>query len=130
MRCEAPAMAYLGGSLESGAERGRRLVVTDRARDAIGCLCRAGGPQVLVVAWPVSVAYLPAARFSFGEFDVIIGHIAGCPVCADVRQLGLFADWHAVLDLAESRSWRERPLLRLRSAACGERQQVAPHPGW
>ncbi len=54
------------------------------------------------------------------EFDVIIGHIAGCPVYADVRQLGFFADRPLALDLAESVRWRERPLLRLRSASCGD----------
>jgi hypothetical protein len=57
--------------LDSSAERGR-LVITDRARDAIGYLCRAGGPQALVVAWPDGVAHLPVAMFSPSEFDVII----------------------------------------------------------
>jgi uncharacterized protein (DUF779 family) len=122
-------MEYLGGSLECVAERGARLVVTDRARDAIRCLCRAGGLQALVVAWPVDVTCLPVAMFSPSEFDVILGHIAGCPVYADVRQLGSFADRHAVLDVAESMRWRERPLLRLRSAPCGGSHRVAPR-GW
>jgi hypothetical protein len=120
-------MKYLGSSLVSGAERGR-LVVTGRARDAIGYLCRAGGPQALVVAWPAGVACLPVAMFSRSEFDVIITHVACCPVYADVRQLGVFADRHAVLDVAESMRWRERPLLRLR-AACGDGHRVAPHTG-
>lgn len=113
MRCRA-AMEYLDSTLDS--DHGARIVVSDRARDAIRCLCRADGPQALVVAWPGGVAYLPAAMFSRSEFDVILGHIARCPVYADVRQLGAFADRHAVLDLAESMEWRERPLLRLRSA--------------
>src|SRR2546430_5129559 len=128
MRCEAPAMAYLGGSLDCGAERGGRLVVTDRARDAIRCLCRASGPQALVVAWP-AVTCLPVARFSPSEFDVILGHLAGCPVYADVRQLGSFADTPAVLDLAEPMRWPERPLLRLRSAPCGDSARAAPQAG-
>jgi hypothetical protein len=101
------------------------MAVTDRARDAMRCLCHAGGPQALVVTWPAGAAYLPVALFSRGEFDVIIGHIARCPVYADVRQLGFFADRHVVLDVAESMSWRERPLLRLRSV-CGDSQRVAP----
>ena len=122
-------MEYLGGSLDCGAGRGGRLVVTDRARDAIGCLCRAGGPQALVVGWPGDVTCLPVARFSPSEFDVILGHIAGCPVYADVRQLGSFADRHAVLDLAEPMSWPERPLLRLRSAPCGDSARAAPQAG-
>src|SRR6266516_6350964 len=116
MRCEAPAMECLGGSLDCGAERGGRLVVTDRARDAIRCLCRAGGLQALVVAWPAGVTCLPVAVFSPSEFDVILAHIAGCPVYADVRQLGLFADGPAVLDLAEPMRWPRRTLLQLRSA--------------
>src|SRR6266571_9228913 len=104
-------MEYLGSSLDSSAERGERIVVTDRARDAMRCVCRAGGPQALVVTWPTGAAYLPAAMFSRSEFDVIIGHVARCPVYADVRQLGLFADRHAVLDVAETMNWREQPLL-------------------
>ena len=120
-------MAYLGGSLDCGAGRGGRLVVTDRARDAIRCLCRAGGLQALVVGWPGDVTCLPVARFSPSEFDVTIAHIACCPVYADVRQLGSFADTPAVLDLAEPMRWPERPLLRLRSAPCGDSHRVAPH---
>jgi hypothetical protein len=42
---------------------------------------------------------------------------------------GAFADRHAVLDVAESMRWRERPLLRLRSAPCGGSHRVAPR-GW
>ncbi len=122
-------MAYLGGSLDCGAGRGGRLVVTDRARDAIRCLCRAGGPQALVVAWPADVTCLPVAMFSPSEFDVILGHIAGCPVYADVRQLRSFADTPAVLDLAEPMSWPERPLLRLRSAPRGDSARAALQAG-
>src|SRR6266545_5295574 len=109
-------MEHLGGSLDCDAERGARLVVTNQARDAISCLCRAGGLQALVVAWPADVTCLPVATFSPGEFDVILAHIAGCPVYADLRQLRSFADRPAVLDLAEPMSWPERPLLQLRSA--------------
>ena len=119
-------MEHLGSSFDSSAERGRRLVVTDRARDAMRCVCYAGGPQALVMTWPAGAAYLPVAMFSRGEFDVIIAHIARCPVYADLRQLGLFADRHAVLDVAEAMSWRERPLLRLRSVR-RDSHPVAPH---
>ena len=122
-------MEHRESTVDSSAERGRRIVVTDRARDAIRSVCRAGGPQALVVAWPAGVAYLPAAMFSRSDFDVILGHIARCPVYADVRQLGAFADRHAVLDLAESMEWRERPLLRLRSAPCGHSHRAAPQAG-
>ncbi len=115
--------------MDCDAERGARLVVTNRARDAISCLCRAGGLQALVVAWPADVTCLPVAMFSPNEFDVILGHIAGCPVYADVRQLGLFADRHAVLDLAEPMRWPERPLLQLRSASCGDSARAAPQAG-
>jgi hypothetical protein len=122
-------MEHLSISSDSSAERGGRLVVTDRARDAIRCLCRAGGPQALVVAWPAGVTYLAVAMFSPSEFDVTIAHIACCPVYADVRQLGFLADRHAVLDLAEPMSGRERPLLRLRSTPCVDSPQVPPRTG-
>jgi len=122
-------MEHLDSTLDSGAEHGARIVVTDQARDAIRCLCRAGGPQALVVAWPAGVAYLPVAMYSRSQFDVILSHVARCPVYADVRQLGAFADRRAVLDLAESMEWRERPLLRLRSAPCGHSRRAAPQTG-
>ncbi len=122
-------MEHLDSTLDSGAEHGARIVVTDQARDAIRCLCRAVGPQALVVAWPAGVAYLPVAMYSRSQFDVILSHVARCPVYADVRQLGAFADRRAVLDLAESMEWRERPLLRLRSAPCGHSRRAAPQAG-
>jgi hypothetical protein len=122
-------MEHLDSTLASRAHHGARIVVSDQARDAIRSLCSAGGPQALVVAWPAGVAYLPAAMFSRSEFDVILGHVARCPVYADVRQLGAFADRHAVLDLAESMEWRERPLLRLRSVPCGHSDRAAPQAG-
>ena len=122
-------MEYVDTTLDSSADHGARIVVTDRARDAIRSLCCAGGPQALVVAWPAGVAYLPAAMFSRSQFDVILGHVARCPLYADVRQLGAFADRRAVLDLAESMEWRERPLLRLRSAPCGHSHRAAPRAG-
>jgi hypothetical protein len=109
-------MEYPGSSLDSGAKRGGRLVVTVRTRDAMRWVCHTGGPQALVVTWPAGATYLPAAMFSRGEFDVIIGHVARCPLYDDVRQLGLFVDRHAVLDVAETMNWRGRPLLRLRPA--------------
>ncbi len=121
-------MEHRESTVDSSAERGGRIVVTDRARDAIRSVCRAGGPQALVVAWPAGVAYMPAAMFSGSEFDVILGHVARCPVYADVRQLGAFADRHAVLDLAESMQWRERPLLRLRSGVY-DAHRAAPRAG-
>jgi hypothetical protein len=120
-------MEYLGNSLDSSVERGGRLVVTVRARDAMRWVCHAGGPQALVVTWPAGVAYLPVAMFARGEFEVIIGHVARCPLYADVRQLGFFADRQAVLDVAETMNWREQPLLQLRAAPSGDSHRVAPH---
>ena len=122
-------MEQIDSTLDSRAEHRARIVVTDQARDAIRCLSRAGGLQALVVTWPGGVAYLPAAMFSRSQFDVILGHVARCPVYADVRQLGAFTDRHAVLDLAESMQWRERPLLRLRSTPCGHSHRAAPPAG-
>jgi uncharacterized protein (DUF779 family) len=119
-------MEHQDSALDSSAEHGARIVVTDQARDAIRRLCRAGGPQALVVTWPAGVAYLPVAMFSRSQFDVILGHIARCPVYADLRQIGAFADRHAVLDVAESMEWRERPPLRLRPAAYADTHRAAP----
>lgn len=77
-------------------------------------VCRGDGRQAVFLAWPAGVAYLPAVRYTPGEYDVIIGRIARCPIYADVRQLGWFAGCRVVLDIAEPPRAGRRPLLRLR----------------
>jgi uncharacterized protein (DUF779 family) len=97
----------------------RRLRVTRHARRAVAEVRRARGPLAIRLSWPSGVAYLPSRHHSAGPYDVIIGHVAGCPVYADVRQLTLFRDRRAVLD-ALSRAplftSPRRPVLRLSSA--------------
>jgi hypothetical protein len=95
-----------------------RLGVSERARSALIRMCRAHGLQVLLISWPAGATLLPAALFTPGPFDVIIGHVAGCPMHADLRQLGLYRDRHAVLD-APRWTLRARPVLRLLPSAAG-----------
>jgi uncharacterized protein (DUF779 family) len=85
-------------------------------------VCRARGPHAIRLSWPAGVSYLPAKHHAAGPYDVIVGHVAGCPVYADVRQLSLFRERRAVLD-AKTRlplfSAAGRPVLRLTSAPAG-----------
>jgi hypothetical protein len=104
-----------------------RLGVSERARSALIRMCRAHGLQVLLISWPAGATLLPAALFTPGPFDVIIGHVAGCPMHADLRQLGLYRDRHAVLD-APRWTLRARPVLRLLPSAAGP-PTVAAHGG-
>jgi uncharacterized protein (DUF779 family) len=102
------------GSSERVDMRGGRLVVTDAARDAISWLCRDSGRQALLLSWPGGAVCLPAALYTPTAFDVIIGHIARCPIFIDLRQLRFSAGARVILDA--SQAWRRRPLLRLRPA--------------
>ena len=104
--------------------KGRRLVVTERARDALARLCHDRGRQALLLRWPGGAATLPLTLYSPGRFDVIIGHVASCPIYADVRQLGSSVVWSAVLDVDRSVWHPEWPLLRLDLAA----DEPAPTP--
>ena len=101
-------------SLERVDTRGGRLVGSGAARDAIGRLCRDDGRQALLLGWPGGAVCLPVSLYTPTAFDVIIGHIARCPVYVDVRQLRFTPGTHAVLDATQV--WKQRPLLRLRPA--------------
>jgi uncharacterized protein (DUF779 family) len=94
--------------------RGGRLVVTDAARDAIRWLCRDTGRQALLLSWPGGAVCLPSSLYTPSAFDVIIGHIARCPIFVDLRQLRVSAGARVVLDATHG--WPRRPLLRLRPA--------------
>jgi hypothetical protein len=97
----------------------RRLRVTRHARKALAEIRRSRGPQAVRLSWPAGVTYLPTRHHSASPYDVIIGHVSGCPVYADVRQLTLFRDRRAVLDADHCRplfTSPRRPLLRLSSA--------------
>src|SRR5262249_18295129 len=76
------------GFSERVETRGGRLVVTDAARDAIRRLCRDTGRQALVLSWPGGAVCLPSSLYTPTAFDVIIGHIARCPIFVDLRRLG------------------------------------------
>ena len=99
---------------ERVGSRGGRLVVTDAARDAIRRVCRDGGRQALLLSWPGGAVCLPSSLYTPTAFDVIIGHIARCPIYVDLRQLGFCADARVVLDATQA--WPQRPPLRLRPA--------------
>jgi hypothetical protein len=102
--------------MNSARPAARRLHVTTYARRVLVEVCRARGPQAILISWPAGVTYLPRVHHSASPYDVIIGHVAGCPVYADVRQLTLYQDRRAVLD-ARSHSAlftsARRPMLRL-----------------
>lgn len=77
-----------------------RLMVTVRARRAVAWIRRRNGPQALLLSWPGGATCLPVTVFEPDAYDVIIGHVAGCPIHADVRQLSYYRDRTAVLDTA------------------------------
>ena len=107
-----------------GANSGHRLHVTDRARDALVRLGHDHGRQVLLLSWPAGAVALPLALYAPGRFDVIIGHVARCPIYVDVRQLGCTTG-SAVLDVRQTVCDREWPLLRLQPAAVGAAIRVS-----
>ncbi|HEY7045834.1 MAG TPA: hypothetical protein VH373_01340 [Jatrophihabitantaceae bacterium] len=107
------------GRLYPAGARPRRLAITDRARNALARLCRDHGRQALLLSWPGGAATLPLTLYAPGQFDVIIGHVACCPIYADVRQLGGSVTSSAVLDIDPSVWHRKWPLLRLELAAGG-----------
>lgn len=79
-----------------------RLMVTPRARRALARICGIKGRQALVLSWPGGATCLPAATYEPGAFDVIIGHVAGCPIHSDVRQLDYYRDRSAVIDTSRT----------------------------
>lgn len=95
---------------------GQRLVITARARAAARRLVSSAGPQHLLLTWPGGVTAMPAGVHVPGEFSVIIGHVARCPVYADVRQLALFRERQMMVDAPESTPAARRPLLRMSAA--------------
>lgn len=101
----------------TGLSLGARLVVTGRARRAMGEVCRSHGRQVVVLAWPGGATYLPVASYRPSKYDVVVGHIAGCPVYADMRRLGWSSRNRVVLDIVETPRPGRRLLLSVRPAA-------------
>jgi hypothetical protein len=56
-------------------------------------------------------------------FDVIVGHIAGCPIHADLRQLACYRDRRAILDVLNP-SRRSHPVVSLRPMFASRRARV------
>lgn len=100
-----------------------RLLFTLRARSVIRQLSRNGRPQCVHVCWPGGVTCLPAGVYQPGPCDVIVAHVAGCPVYADVRQLALFRDRCLVVDAPDRARPPRLPMLR---AAGHSRAALAP----
>lgn len=71
-----------------------------------------------MLSWPGGATYLPITCYEPGEYDVIVGHMAGCPIVVDVRQLGWSPHTRVVLDIAQGPGPGRRPLLRMRYADC------------
>jgi len=88
-----------------------RFSATPDAQRAAEKLRSVAGHQVMLVSWPAGVAYMPAATFEAGHYDRIIGHVARCPVYADVRQLAYY-EGNVVLDVDRGGPV-ERPKLRV-----------------
>jgi hypothetical protein len=87
-------------------------LITARARSAIRRFCADAGRQHLVVTWPGGANYLPATMHHAGPYDVVVGHVARCPIYADLRQLKLFRARCMLIDLSDRARPRGRPLLK------------------
>ncbi|HZC53899.1 MAG TPA: hypothetical protein VE441_15575 [Mycobacterium sp.] len=103
----------MGRHMDRSITQGRRLVVTERAHDELAKACRNQGPQVLLLTWPGGAVALPLGQFEPSGYDVIIAHIARCPVYADVRQVEASGGEGAVLDVRRTVWDWERPRFRL-----------------
>ena len=90
---------------------------TPAARATIAAACRREGSQTVIVSWPAGAAYLPTICYTPAVGDVLLGHVAGCPIYADTHRLQLYPAHRMLLDADASREHRPRPPLRLRPAA-------------
>ena len=90
---------------------------TPAARATIAAACRREGSQTVVVSWPAGAAYLPTTCYIPARGDVLLGHVAGCPIYADTQRLQLYPAHRMMLDADPGRTHRPRPPLRLRPAA-------------
>jgi uncharacterized protein (DUF779 family) len=99
-----------------GVSLGARLAVTDRARRAMSQVCRAQGPQVVVLARSGRATYMPLVAYRPSKHNVVIGHIAGCPVYADMRRLSWSSRTRVVLDVVEMPGPGRRLFLHVRPA--------------
>jgi hypothetical protein len=91
---------------------GDRLLMTARARKAIRRFCADAGRQHLLLTWPGGANYLPATMHHAGPYDVVVGHVARCPIYADLRQLELFRTRYMLIDIIDRAHAPRRPLLK------------------
>lgn len=92
-----------------------RLRITTRARRVLRRLCVDQGDQHVIVTWPAGATTIPAAMHQPGRHEVIIGHVARCPIYVDVRQLGAYRNRQLVMDIPDSTSPPRRPVFRVQS---------------
>jgi uncharacterized protein (DUF779 family) len=92
---------------------GDRLRVTTRARAVVRRFVAEQGCQHIILSWPAGATTIPAELHMPGGHDVVIGHVARCPIYADMRQLALYRDQRVLLDVPDQPRAGRRPLLRL-----------------
>lgn len=85
------------------------------ARAVISAVCHRDGTQTIVLSWPNGAVYLPTACYAPGKHDIVLGHVEGCPVYADLRRLALFRTREIVLDAAPRPWQRPHPPLWVRT---------------
>lgn len=103
----------------------RKVAFTPAARRVLASVSRRDGQQAVLLAWPAGVAYLPLAHYVPDAFDVIVGHVEGCPVYADTRRLALFRNSHVILDAARRSPSRRHPTLSARTLTVGKPASAA-----
>jgi uncharacterized protein (DUF779 family) len=94
-----------------------RVAFTPAARRALTTVSRRDGQQAVLLAWPAGAAYLPRADYVPHTFDVILGHVAGCPIYVDTRRLALFRNQRVVLDADLATRSTGHPALAAQPAA-------------
>jgi hypothetical protein len=84
---------------------------------AIRAHVRRAGPHHLRLAWPGGITTLPAGVHDPGPHDVIMGHVARCPIYVDVRQLALFRERRVLVDACDPVRPDASPILKVVVAA-------------
>lgn len=115
----AELMADQQRGLRTATRLGERLHITVRTRIAIRKLCAEAGPQHLLLTWPGGVNYLPATIHDVGPYDVVVGHLARCPIYADIRQLDMFRTHRMLIDVNDTERTPRRPLLKTVAVPAG-----------
>jgi hypothetical protein len=93
------------------AAAARWVVFSRAARTAIVAACRRGKRQAVLLSWPAGATYLPSEHYQPSKFDVVVRHIAGCPVYVDVRRLALFRNQSVLLDVEQASRSHPHPAL-------------------